>query len=256
MARTKHTERRSEAGPPKQYRRAVKHIEWIRCKRTFTQKTNYLRHLGVIHQITETEAPISAEALQRYLKYSKKKTTKNEAAIQDKPAEYTEADKPDSPPAIEGSQSEAGPCIRTKVRPRLPGVRSIRVRTTKARPKQKVLSEPLPTLKPSKDVSKYMSTRRKKEMAPSVMAKLVTKMPNESSDQIAAKLAERYGWTPEERRQRMNIIRGMRAAERQMCIRIRRGLPFRRRSTDIDNFLDQLEHDCQQIEAHDSDEFA
>ena len=57
---------------------------------------------------------------------------------------------------------------------------------------QKAPSEPLPTPKPSKDVSEYMSTRRKK-MAPSVMAKLVAKMPNESSDQIAAKLAERYG---------------------------------------------------------------
>ena len=70
---------------------------------------------------------------------------------------------------------------------------------------------------------------------------------------------EQYGaefhWTPEERRQHINIIRGMRAMQNYMCTRIRRGLPFRRTPEAVDAFLDRLETECQHIESHDSDEF-
>ena len=58
---------------------------------------------------------------------------------------------------------------------------------------------------------------------------------------------EQYGaefhWTPEERRQYINITR------------IRRGLPFRRTPEAVDALLDRLETECQHIESHDSDEF-
>jgi len=58
---------------------------------------------------------------------------------------------------------------------------------------------------------------------------------------------EQYGaefhWTPEERRQHINITR------------IRRGLPFRRTPEAVDAFLDRLETECKHIESHDSDEF-
>ena len=51
------------------------------------------------------------------------------------------------------------------------------------------------------------------------------------------------------------IIRGMRAAERNLCAQLRRTLPFNRTSDDINRFLDQLEEECRRTEEHDSDEF-
>ena len=64
-----------------------------------------------------------------------------------------------------------------------------------------------------------------------------------------------YSWTSEERRQMINVIRGMRAMERQLCTKIRRSLPLHRTPEGIERFLDQLEEDCRRAEQHDSDEF-
>ena len=250
MARVKHTVRKNESSQPKRLPRAKQEINCIRCKKTFTQRTNYLRHLGLIHRIDENEAPITEATYKRYAGYSKRKNeqpakkVESEAARTDQPAEYAEADKPDSPPEVE---PEAGPSVRIKVRPRLPGVRSIRARTKQLRTNLIAL----PKLK----TTEYVPSRRRKELAPSVLAKLVAGMPNKSSEQIATELAAQYSWTTAEKRQRINVIRGMRAAERNLCTKIRRSLPFNRRTTNINSFLDQLEHDCQEIEARDSDEF-
>jgi len=67
--------------------------------------------------------------------------------------------------------------------------------------------------------------------------------------------ATEFHWTPEERRQHINIIRGMRAMQNYMCARIRRGLPFRRTPEAVDAFLDRLQTECQHVESHDLDEF-
>jgi len=66
--------------------------------------------------------------------------------------------------------------------------------------------------------------------------------------------ATEFHWTPEERRQHINIIRGMRAMQNYMCARIRRGLSFRRTPEAVVAFLDRLETECQHVESHDSDE--
>jgi len=64
-----------------------------------------------------------------------------------------------------------------------------------------------------------------------------------------------YSWTSEERRQKVNVIRGMRAMERQLSTKIRRSLPLNRTTESINHFLNQLEEDCREAEEHDSDEF-
>ena len=49
---------------------------------------------------------------------------------------------------------------------------------------------------------------------------------NQSSKEIADELAATYGMPIPERRNNENIIRGMRAAERNLCAQLRRTLPF------------------------------
>ena len=93
------------------------------------------------------------------------------------------------------------------------------------------------------------------EIAPSVLDKRVASRANQSSTEIAEKLAATYGMPGNERRNNENIIRGMRAAERNLCAQLRRTLPFNRTLDDINRFLDQLEAECRRTEEHDSDEF-
>ena len=68
--------------------------------------------------------------------------------------------------------------------------------------------------------------KRRMELAPSVLAKSVASRPNQSSKKIAEELAATYGMPIPERRNNENIIRGMRAAERNLCAQLRRTLPF------------------------------
>jgi len=73
--------------------------------------------------------------------------------------------------------------------------------------------------------------------------------------QLTEQLGAEYSWTSEERRQKVNVIRGIRAMERQLCTKIRRSLPLHRTPESIERFLNQLEEDCRRAEQHDSDEF-
>ena len=56
--------------------------------------------------------------------------------------------------------------------------------------------------------------KRRLEIAPSVLAKKVAEGHDKSSTQLAEQLGTEYSWTSEERRQKVNAIRGMRAMER------------------------------------------
>ena len=91
-------------------------------------------------------------------------------------------------------------------------------------------------------------------MAPSVLVKKIAGGHSQSSMQLAEQLGAEYSWTGEERRQKVNVIRGTRAMERQLCAKIRRSLPLQRTPESIERFLYQLE-DCRRVEQHDSDEF-
>ena len=93
-------------------------------------------------------------------------------------------------------------------------------------------------------------------MAPSVLAKKIADGHSQSSMQLTEQLGAEYSWTGEERCQKVNVIRGMRAMERaQLCTKIRRSLPLHRAPESIERFLDQLEEDCRRAEQHNSDEF-
>jgi len=97
--------------------------------------------------------------------------------------------------------------------------------------------------------------KRRLEMAPSILAKKVALRHHKSSREIAEELASSYGMPATERHASENIIRGMRAAQRQFCERIRMSLPLNRTAEDVNCFLAVMEAECRQIEVHDSDEF-
>ena len=79
MARTKNTGRKERDQPPLQ--RATKAYICHRCTKEFTGSNNLSRHLGIIHEVTRNDHPISAEKLATYRSYnakrgrSKRKTT-------------------------------------------------------------------------------------------------------------------------------------------------------------------------------------
>jgi len=106
---------------------------------------------------------------------------------------------------------------------------------------------PMPKPKQTPRISK-----RRLEMAPSVFAKEVARHSDLSSTEVVEIFAARYNWTPEEKRVRINVVRGMRAAERHLCSRILRSIPLNRTPANIDSCL---ETECRRAEAHDSDEF-
>ena len=271
------TARKSEK--PK-YRKTVKNIVSIKCAKEFTQDSNYRRHLGLIHAIDEDDQAISEEMLRKYKGYCAKRgvrkprktkpsgisaassaketviLTDSGSELEDAPSELATRSREDPTPL---RKAKPDPCVRKKTKPRMPGVQ-VRYRILKATPfKTKRKSSLPPVVRPlpktSPKQTEVISSRRRKEMAPSVMAKIVAKRTGETSDEIADDLASRYSWTPEEKRNRINIIRGMRAAERNLCMNIRRSLPMRRRQSDIEEFLGKLDSDFRASEAHDSDEF-
>jgi len=92
-------------------------------------------------------------------------------------------------------------------------------------------------------------------MAPSVLAKKIACRHHKSSREIAEELSSNYGMPETERRMNENIIRGMRAAQRQFCQHIRKNLPLDRTAEDVDHFLSVMEAECRRAEEHDSDEF-
>jgi len=97
--------------------------------------------------------------------------------------------------------------------------------------------------------------KRRLEMAPSVLAKKVACRHHKSSREIAEELSSSYGMPETERRMNENIIRGMRAAQRQFCQHIRKNLPLDQTAEDVHHFLSVMEAECRRAEEHDSDEF-
>ena len=274
MARVKHTDRK-KTQPMQQARK-----DWncMGCDKAFGQKANYLRHLALIHDMDEEGKPICQAERARYAAYAKrgkreeaqptstekvsspKKQQKSRKKLtveqpKDEPADYPRPDDgPDRPlprkqrptAATKGRKiNRAEPIpdavIRKPTRPSLPSSRKVR----------RVISAPP---KMTENISAGPSKRRL-EMAPSVLAKKVAHRHGQSSRKIADELASKYGMPAQERRMNENIIRGMRAAQRHLCSRIRRHLPLNRTSEDIDRFLTTMENDCRKVEEHDSDEF-
>jgi len=92
-------------------------------------------------------------------------------------------------------------------------------------------------------------------MTPSTLAAKVAYRSHKTSRDIADELASAYAMPTAERRANENLIRAMRAANREFCSRIRRALPLNRSKKDIDRFLTVMEQQCQEAERHDSNEF-
>ena len=92
-------------------------------------------------------------------------------------------------------------------------------------------------------------------MVPSVLTKKIACRHHKSSREIAEELSSNYGMPETERRVNENIIRGMRAAQRQFCQHIRKNLPLDRTAEDVDRFLSVMEAESRRAEEHDSDEF-
>jgi len=142
---------------------------------------------------------------------------------------------------------------------------------TKASPTTRKPTRPLPVVVPRRRVARLEVTatatrpstssalpakRRRLEMAPSVLAQRVIAQPTRSSRDIVDDLASRYGWTPVEQRDRINVVRGMRAMAAAFSARIRRQLPINRTDADVQQFLTVMEEECRTMEGHVSDEFA
>jgi len=98
--------------------------------------------------------------------------------------------------------------------------------------------------------------RRRLELAPSVLAQKVIMNPNKSSRDLVDDFASKYSWSPMEQRDRINVIRGMRAMAATFSARIRRRLPLNRTDEDVQRFLTAIEDECQLMEGHVSDEFS
>jgi len=174
-----------------------------------------------------------------------------EADYEDESASYAEPDQPDSPMETEPKSSlirrtETLEIDVTKRRPTRPQKPSVRRISTTARPMHE--ADPLPkTVRPP--------SKRRLEIAPSFLAKKIAERHDQSSLPLAAELGDGYSWTGEEKRQKTNIIRGMRAMERLMCVRIRQSLPLNQTAASVEQFLEKLENDCRHAEDRDSDEF-
>jgi len=92
-------------------------------------------------------------------------------------------------------------------------------------------------------------------MAPPVLAQWVIANPTKSSRDIVDDLATTYSWISTEQRDRVNVVRGMRAMPAAFSARIRRQLPLNRTDADIQRFLSVVEDECQVMEGLISDEF-
>ena len=91
-------------------------------------------------------------------------------------------------------------------------------------------------------------------MTPSVLAKKVAHRSSKTSREIADELASTYAMSSAERRTNENLVRAMRAANREFCSHLRRALPFNRTKKDIEDFPTAVEQECLEAERHDSDE--
>jgi len=72
-------------------------------------------------------------------------------------------------------------------------------------------------------------------------------MADKSSAEVVEELTSIYQWTPEERRSKTNVIRGMRATQRELCSRIRQHLPFLSLPQKEEEFLSWLESAVEKV---------
>jgi len=135
---------------------------------------------------------------------------------------------------------EVPAAIRKSTRPLAPSCKQVRAAISAPPPYQRA-----PGSSP---------TKRRVEMTPSTLAKKVAHRSDKTSRDIADELTSTYAMPTAERRANENLIRAMKAANREFCSRIRRALPLNR-SKDIDRFLTVMEQQCQEAERLDSDEF-
>jgi len=147
-------------------------------------------------------------------------------------------------PNTEATPTTSSPTVRVPTRP-LPV----------AAPRHRVARLQIPAVVRPSAPTAPAAKRRRLEMAPSVLAQRVIANPTKSSRDIVDDLATRYSWTPTEQRDRVNVVRGMRAMAAAFSARIRRQLPFNRTDADIQRFLSVVEGECQVMEGHISDEF-
>jgi len=189
------------------------------------------------------------------------------SAEEDKPEHGTTPDQPDEPivlPAIpmakKGPVAAAGSdaeILRIRVAP-APAELNVtcRRKTQPAKPFVPVRkTAAAEAASPRLSEEKRNFSRRRLQMAPSVLAKKVKAHPELSSTALADHLAGKYSWTPEERRGHVNTIRGMRAMQGLVCTTIRRILPMNRTPENTAEFFATLEGECKQAEQRDSDEF-
>jgi len=189
------------------------------------------------------------------------------SAEEDKPEHGTTLDQPDEPivpPAIamakKGPAAAAGSdaeVLRIRVAP-TPTELNVTCRR-KTQPAKAVRSGKKSSssraASPRLSEEKRNFSRRRLQMAPSVLAKKVKAHPGLSSTALADHLAVKYSWTSEERRGHVNTIRGMRAMQGLVCMTIRRILPMNRTPENTAEFFATLEGECKQAEQRDSDEF-
>jgi len=184
--------------------------------------------------------------------------------LEDEPSYYPKPD--DGPDASVSTESrrraEQRQAMKTKTS------RKIRVRRAESVPDSVIRKPTQPSLPVCQRVRAAVSAppktstsvrtgpnKRRLKMAPSVLAKKVACRHHKSSREIAEELSSSYGMKETERRMNENIIRGMRAAQRQFCQHIRKNLPLDRTAEDVDRFLSVMEAECRRAEEHDSDEF-
>lgn len=152
---------------------------------------------------------------------------------------------------VKKEQSPDSPTRRKPTRP-LPVVTP----KGKGKGKKSTLPQKAPQLVQLPTATTQTMKRRRLELAPSVLAQRVIENPTKSSIELAEELTQKYSMTPTEQRDRVNVIRGMRAMASAFSTRIRRRLPLDRTDADIKNFLHTVEEECQLMEGHQSDEFA
>ena len=153
-------------------------------------------------------------------------------------------EEPDKP-VVESRPTVLSPTERKPTRPTPVLTPRVRVAKREAPP---VVQPPLATAPTVK--------RRRLELAPSVLAQRVIENPRRTSRDLVSDLASRYSWTPVEQRDRVNVVRGMRAMAAAFSARIRRRLPLNRTDADVQRFLTVVEDECQLMEGHVSDEFS
>jgi len=95
-------------------------------------------------------------------------------------------------------------------------------------PRSRVAKLEAPTVVHQPSPTAPAAKRRRLELAPSVLAQRVMANPHKSSRDLVGDLASKYSWTPAAQRDRVNVIRGMRAMAAAFSARIRRRLPLNR----------------------------